>query len=59
MQGDAWIWITRNEQKVSVDTFYSMQFEIKSDCKNALLQDVIDTIRKKYPVLMYDVAIQR
>jgi len=54
VQGDAWIWITQNEQKVAVDTFGAMQFEIKSDEKNALLQSVIDTIQQKYPVCLYD-----
>jgi hypothetical protein len=54
LQGDAWIWITQDGQKVAVDTFTAMQFEIKSDRRNALLQAVIDTIRKKYPVRLYD-----
>jgi hypothetical protein len=53
VQGDAWIWITQEEQKVAVDTFGAMQFEIKSDDKSELLQSVIDTIRKKYPVRLY------
>ena len=53
IQGDAWIWITQEEQKVAVDTFSAMQFEIKSDDNNELLQSVIDTIRKKYPVRLY------
>jgi hypothetical protein len=38
---------------VAVDTFSAMQFEIKSDYKSELLQSVIDTIRKKYPVRLY------
>jgi hypothetical protein len=53
VQGDAWIWIAQGEQKVAVDTFSAMQFEIKSDDKSELLQSVIDTIRKKYPVRLY------
>ena len=53
VQGDAWIWITQAGQKVAVDTFSAMQFEIKSDDKSELLQSVIDTIRKKYPVRLY------
>ena len=54
IQGDAYIWIKYNEHRVSVDTFGAMQFEIKSDSKNTLLQDVIETIQKKYPVRLYD-----
>jgi len=59
IQGDAWIWITEEEKKVAVDTFSSMQFEIKSDGKNALLHSVIDTTQQKYPVHIYDTPIER
>jgi superoxide dismutase len=53
IQGDAWIWIMQDGQKVAVDTFSAMQFEIKSDDKSEFLQSVIDTIRRKYPVRLY------
>jgi len=59
IQGDAWIYVTQEEQTVAVDTFCSMQFEIKSDGKNALLQSVIDTIQEKYPVRIYNTPIER
>lgn len=55
VQGDVYIWIRQGEEKVSVDTFSAMQFEIKSDKKSALLQAVIDTIQKKYPVRLCDI----
>ena len=54
VQGDAWIWIKENKHKVAVDTFTAMQFEIKSNSKNALLQAVIDALQKKYAVRLYD-----
>ena len=54
VQGDAWIWIKENEQKVAIDTFSAMQFEIKADSKNALLQTVINILQEKYPVHLYD-----
>ena len=57
VQGDAWIWITQEEQEVAVDTFSAMQFEIKSDEKSELLQSVIDTIRKRYPVRLYPAGL--
>ena len=59
VQGDAWIWITQNNQKVSLDTFYSMQFEINSDSHNELLQAVIKTLSAKYPISIYDMPIER
>lgn len=53
VQGDAWIWIFRDGQKVAVDTFYSMQFEINADEDCALLRDVISHIERKFPVRLY------
>lgn len=58
VQGDAYIWIMENGQKVAVDTFSAMQFEIKSESNNALLQAVIDIIRQQYPVRLYDPPIE-
>lgn len=54
VQGDAWIWIFRDGEKVAVDTFYSMQFEINADDDSDLLRDVIAHIERKYPVRRYD-----
>ena len=50
-QGDAYIWIKNPNGKVSLDTFTSMRFEIKSDKNNGtLVQDVIKTLQKQYPL---------
>lgn len=54
IQGDAWIWITEGDQKVAVDSFSAMRFEIKAVARNELLQRVIDTIAGRYPVRLYD-----
>jgi hypothetical protein len=59
IQGDAWIWIEEKGQKVAIDTFHAMQFEIKSDSKHALLMAVIDIVQKRYPVRIYDSPIER
>ena len=59
IQGDAWIWVKNNQQIVAIDTFYSMQFEINSDNENELLLSVIEIIKKRYPVRIYDAPIER
>lgn len=54
LQGDAYIWIKNNNEKVTLDTFTSMRFEIKSNVKNGtLVQEVINTLKKYYPVSIY------
>ena len=55
LQGDAYIWIKEKDEKVALDTFTSMRFEIKTDIKNGkLVHKVIEALQKKYPVKVYD-----
>ncbi|WP_415911437.1 hypothetical protein [Neptuniibacter sp. QD37_11] len=55
VQGDAWIWIYEGEEKVALDTFTSMRFQIKSDSINCLLvQKVISKIDEHYELYIYD-----
>ncbi len=55
LQGDAWIWIKSNNEKVALDTFTSMRFEIKSSTKRGVLvQEVIEILKKQYPLFIYD-----
>lgn len=57
LQGDAWIWIFQDDEKVELDTFQAMQFEIKSEAESALLRSVISHIRQKYPVTLFDLPL--
>ncbi|WP_415890772.1 hypothetical protein ACMXYV_05530 [Neptuniibacter sp. SY11_33] len=55
VQGDAWIWIYEGEEKVALDTFTSMRFQIKSDNINGLLvQKVISKLDEHYELYIYD-----
>ncbi|WP_415884016.1 hypothetical protein [Neptuniibacter sp. QD34_54] len=55
VQGDAWIWIYEGEEKVALDTFTSMRFQIKSDSLNGLLvHKVISKLREHYELYIYD-----
>lgn len=53
-QGDAYIYITHDGEKVSLDTFSATNFEIKANAaSSSLLKVVIDTIEKQYSVRRY------
>jgi len=53
LQGDAYIWIKKLDEKVALDTFTSMRFEIKSIENGTLAQDVIKTLQRQYPISLY------
>ncbi len=49
LQGDSWIWICEGDEKVEIDTFYSMHHQIKSTLQNGkLVQKVIDVLSSEY-----------
>lgn len=53
-QGDSWLWIFRDGDKVEVDTFSSMRHQVKSSKPDsALVQDVIRALQTKYKVSVY------
>ena len=54
LQGDSWIWILDGEEKVAVDTFSSMKHQIKSQKDGQHVQNVIETLRLKYKVRVYE-----
>ena len=55
LQGDSWIWIIENNDKVAIDTFSSMKHQIKSSNNEFILVNkVIDHISSKYKVVVYD-----
>jgi len=42
LQGDSWIWIFDNNDKVAIDTFSSMKHQIKtSNAESALINKII------------------
>ena len=54
VQGDAYIWITQDDERVALYTFTSMLFQIKSNATGgSLVEDVIKTIKIDYPVYLY------
>ncbi len=54
VQGDAYIWIHSNAEKVSLDTFTSMRFQIKSEQNGGVLvEEVISALEEKFKLWIY------
>lgn len=55
LQGDSWIWIFENDEKVAIDTFSSMKHQIKSSAGGRQLASiVIDYLKAEYTIVVYD-----
>ena len=54
LQGDSWVWIVDNDQKVSVDTFTSMRHEVKSSQPCRLLDQVLAVLGGHYTLHLMD-----
>ncbi len=54
-QGDSWIWILDDGQKVAIDTFTSMTHQVKSDKPGLHVQQVLDALQSKYKLKVFDV----
>jgi len=55
LQGDAWIEITKGQEKVTIDTFTSMRFQIKYRLVGGLLlEDVISKLKNEYQIHVFD-----
>lgn len=52
-QSDSWIWVTRGEENVAIDTFTSMKHQVKSAQPGPLVQDVLDALAAKYTLRVY------
>jgi hypothetical protein len=57
LQGDAWIHIQDGGEQVQLDTFNSMQFQIKSKSSCVLVYAVIKIIAEKYELKELDKPI--
>ena len=56
LQGDAYIWIKSGEHLVSLDTFTSMLFQIKSNgVRENFVKDVISILSRAYEINIYEI----
>lgn len=53
-QGDSWIWVLDGAEKVAIDTFTSMKHQVKSACPGEHVQAVIDALRARFRVNVFD-----
>nr|WP_288256962.1 hypothetical protein [uncultured Pseudomonas sp.] len=53
-QGDSYIWIFDGGEKVAIDTFTSMKHQIKSSKPGPHVQKVINALRQKYRLTVYE-----
>lgn len=55
LQGDSWIWIFDENEKVAIDTFYSMKHQVKSEgAKGDLVSKVIETLSSRYTLIVLE-----
>lgn len=53
-QGDSWIWITTENDKIQIDTFSAMHHQVKSPYpESKLVHDVIQALQTKYTLTVY------
>lgn len=54
-QGDSWIWIGDESNRICIDTFYSMTHQIKAaNPDNALLEPVLKRLQGVFEVDVFD-----
>jgi len=58
LQSDSWIWIMDGDDKVAIDTFSSMKHQVKSYTVGPHVQRVIDALRAKYDVQVFDQSVE-
>ena len=53
-QGDSWIWVLGENDKVQIDTFTAMNHQIKSPYRDSeLVHEVIRELKSNYSVSIY------
>lgn len=52
-QGDSWIWIFDGDEKVEIDTFYSMKHQVKAAHNGPLVQQVIKLLEGRFSLRRY------
>ena len=57
-QGDSWIWIGEENNRISIDTFYSMTHQVKAaDPDNPLLGQVLRQLQSVFEVEILDIPL--
>jgi hypothetical protein len=58
LQSDSWIWIMDGNDRIAIDTFSSMKHQVKSYSSGSHVEQVIDALRVKYDVQVFDEPLE-
>ena len=50
LQGDSYVWVFRDSEKVAVDTFTSVRHQVKSAYRGSLVREVMSVLQYAYEV---------
>lgn len=54
-QGDDWIWIPVGDDKIEIDSFYSMNLEVKGKCEHILfVRQILQKLRDDWILRVFD-----
>ena len=54
LQGDSWIWIFENGEKVAIDTFSAMKHQVKSNASNReFTNKVIEALATRFQLVVF------
>lgn len=54
LQGDSWLWVWEGDERVAVDTFTSMQHQVKAPKATPLLRRVLEVLARRYRLQRFD-----
>jgi hypothetical protein len=54
LQGDSWVWVLNDSHKVAIDTFTSMQHQVKSSEPSVLVNQVLGVLAHHYQLRVLD-----
>lgn len=53
LQGDSWIWIWFDDEKVAIDTFSSMTHQVKASRSGKHVEEVIEALKDRFELVIY------
>ena len=54
LQGDSYVWVLEGDQRVAVDTFTSLQHQVKAAAAGPLVQRVMAVLERRYALQRFD-----
>jgi hypothetical protein len=54
LQSDSWVWVREGKERVTVDTFTSMQHQVKAAQPSPLVQQVLEVLERRFRLQRFD-----